>query len=93
MSLIRSKVLALWFAKSAAQKGMILRIPFLFFFLLVESCLLSLELDVVDCAASGVPVVEDFCTSLTWGGACGGCVLSADAPELPVAAGCVPGAG
>ena len=60
-----SKVLALWFAVwSSGQKGMIFRSPFLVFFLLLESCLLSFELDCVPCVAE-VLLPEVFCTSLT----------------------------
>src|SRR5262245_39378917 len=67
---------------------MILRSPFFPFFLLLESCLLSPEFCGVACVLSD-PLSEVFCTSLTWGGACAGCVLPPeDAPAaLPDAAG------
>ena len=65
---------------------MILRSPFLLFFLLLESCLPSFEFDGVLCVPD-VLLLEEFCTSLTWGRAVAGCVLSLDdgLPALPAA--------
>ncbi len=54
---------------------MSLRSPFLPFFLLLESCLLSPEFCGAACVLSN-PVSGDFCTSLTCAGACDGCVVS-----------------